>query len=91
MLFVNKSGVPQLTKNNFYDAGFDIASAEDIFIPGWGSKIVSTGIFLEILPGWVGIIKSRSGLSVKRNIEVGAGVIDSEYIVTGKQIGRAHV
>jgi dUTP pyrophosphatase len=41
--------------------------------------IVTTGIAVKIPKGYVGIIKSRSGLSAKHGIEVGAGVIDSDY------------
>lgn len=38
-----------------------------------------TGLSIAIPPGYVGIVKSRSGLSFKSSIEVGAGVIDSDY------------
>lgn len=77
--FVNISGVPQLTKKHDNDAGYDIASMVDEIIVAGTSKLISTGLYLEILPDFVGIVKSRSGLSVKNEIEVGAGVIDSNY------------
>ena len=44
-----------------------------------GRALVSTGIALVIPRGCVGKIGSRSGLSVDRNIEVGAGWIDPDY------------
>jgi dUTP pyrophosphatase len=44
-----------------------------------GRALVGTGIALSLPPGHVGRIGSRSGLSVTRNIEVGAGWIDSDY------------
>lgn len=34
---------------------------------------------MAIPPGYVGLIKPRSGLAVKHGIETGAGVIDSDF------------
>lgn len=44
-----------------------------------GRALIGTGIALSLPPGHVGRIGSRSGLSVTKNIEVGAGWIDSDY------------
>lgn len=44
-----------------------------------GHALVSTGIALSLPPGHVGRIGSRSGLSTRHNIEVGAGWIDPDY------------
>lgn len=70
-------------------AGFDLYAAEAIEVPparcnadgcvDVGRALVSTGIELELPPGTVGRIASRSGLSVAANVEVGAGWIDSDY------------
>jgi dUTP pyrophosphatase len=69
-------------------AGFDLFAGERTVIPGShasggavdiGRALVSTGIALSLPPGHVGRIGSRSGLSVTKNIEVGAGWIDSDY------------
>jgi deoxyuridine 5'-triphosphate nucleotidohydrolase len=70
-------------------AGFDLYAAESLTIPPThcepdgsaevGRALVSTGIVLQLPPGTVGRIASRSGLSVKANLEVGAGWIDSDY------------
>lgn len=70
-------------------AGFDLYSAESLEVPPThcqadgraevGRALVSTGIVIELPPGTVGRVGSRSGLSVKANIEVGAGWIDSDY------------
>ena len=79
LYFLNKSNVKQLYKKNLEDAGYDIASSETVTIYHNSMKVVSTKLFIEIPKGYVGIIKSRSGLAVKNNIEVGAGVIDSLY------------
>lgn len=77
--YVNKSNVKQLYKKNSEDAGYDISSAETVIIYHNTMKVISTKLFVEIPKGYVGIIKSRSGLAVKNNIEVGAGVIDSTF------------
>lgn len=70
-------------------AGLDLYSAEEITIPATelkqdglvevGRAVVSTGLAMEIPVGMVGRIASRSGLSIKHNLEVGAGWIDSDY------------
>jgi dUTP pyrophosphatase len=69
----------QLTKAHQSDAGFDLESAESWIIPAGSSRLIDTGFKLAIPSGWAGIIKSRSGLSVKASLEVGAGVIDASY------------
>jgi len=70
-------------------AGFDLYAAESVEIPPTrcdpdgcaevGRALVPVGIELELPQGTVGRIASRSGLSVGRNMEVGAGWIDSDY------------
>jgi deoxyuridine 5'-triphosphate nucleotidohydrolase len=82
------------TKMTAGSAGFDLHSAEDIEIPPTrcepdgqaevGRALVSTGLVIELPLGTVGRIASRSGLSVKANIEAGAGWIDSDYRGTVK-------
>jgi dUTP pyrophosphatase len=82
------------TKMTVGSAGFDLYSAESIEIPPThcemdgqaevGRALVSTGLVVELPPGTVGRIASRSGLSVKANIEAGAGWIDSDYRGTVK-------
>ena len=72
-----------------FAAGMDLFSAVDLVVPPQTRKLVSTGIsvswetqegewdehpekyYLRIAP--------RSGLSVKSNIDIGAGVVDSDY------------
>lgn len=70
-------------------AGLDLYAAEETTIPASelkengfvevGRGVISTGLAVEIPIGMVGRIGSRSGLSVKHNLEVGAGWIDSDY------------
>jgi len=82
-------GAKAPTKMTVGSAGFDLYSAESAEIPPTrcepdgraevGRALVSTGLVVELPPGTVGRIASRSGLSVKANIEAGAGWIDSDY------------
>lgn len=60
-------------------AGYDLYSAESGVVWARGKTLVATGVSVELPPNTVAFIKSRSGLSVKKDIEVGAGVIDSDY------------
>jgi len=68
------------------DAGYDIYSPESITIPARRKCIVSTGIAIQLpecqIPDHIYCFKiiSRSGLSVRNNIEIGAGLIDKSYI-----------
>ena len=68
-----------LSKKNIYDAGLDIKAKENLVIYPGCRALISTGIHLEILPGYVGLIWARSGLAVKHGIMVGAGCIDVTY------------
>ena len=61
------------------DAGYDLYSTNDGVVPARGRKVVSTGIAIAIPPGYYGRVAPRSGLAVKRGIDVLAGVVDSGY------------
>lgn len=71
------------TYGSDYAAGLDIYSSVDLDIPSNTRKLVSTGISIA----WNGDddknyylrIAPRSGLSVKNNIDIGAGVVDYDY------------
>lgn len=65
------------------DAGYDIFTPKDFVLHGMvsnsaGMSVVDTGVHVEIPQGYVGILKSKSGLNVNCNI-TGTGVIDSGY------------
>jgi len=68
-----------LTKKNRDDAGLDIKANDYFEIPPGESKVITTGLRIKIPYGCVGLIWSRSGMSVKNQIEVGAGCIDATY------------
>ena len=62
-----------------FDAGYDLTSVEHKEIPPMGRTVVPTGISMEIPEGFYGRVAPRSGLAVKKGIDVLAGVIDSGY------------
>lgn len=66
------------TKNN-EDAGWDLYADEDIVIKPQERETIKTNISMEIPNGYVGLIWPRSGLGVKKGIDVFAGVIDPSY------------
>lgn len=74
------------------DAGFDLFTPKRVTIPAStglpgafitkvnvGSATINTGFHIEIPRGYVGLIKSKSGLMVKHGITVAGGVIDCGY------------
>lgn len=67
------------TRAHATDAGFDLYACESAWALARSSVTVPTGIAISIPEGYYGRVASRSGLSVKSNVEVGAGVIDAGY------------
>src|SRR6266498_5030887 len=59
-------------------AGYNLISPEAISIPAYSQKLIDTQLALAIPHGYYGRIATRSGLSIK-NINIGAGVINSDY------------
>ena len=60
-------------------AGYDLhADGEYTVLGNCGQTMIKTGIIIEIPKGYYARIASRSGLSNK-GLEVGAGVVDSDY------------
>ena len=65
-----------------YSAGADLYSAEDaITIAPHETRLVHTGIAVEIPEGYCGLIFARSGLASKRGLAPAnkVGVIDADY------------
>ena len=70
-------------------AGYDLYAAVDVVVPAAttsaigavdiGRCLVPLGLAIELPIGTVGRIAARSSLSVKFNVEVGAGWIDSDF------------
>lgn len=60
-------------------AGFDLHSVDTVDVTFGDKVMVSTGIEVAIPPGYVGLVKPRSGLAFRDGIDTMAGVIDSDY------------
>jgi dUTP pyrophosphatase len=60
-------------------AGYDIHSSVDLTISPNNRDCVPTGVSLEIDKQHYVRVAPRSGLSVKKSIDIGAGVVDSSY------------
>jgi dUTP pyrophosphatase len=69
----------QFQKNHDTDGGYDILASESVVIHSDGQALITTGLKVAIPKGYVGLIKSRSGLAAKHGLETGAGVIDHGY------------
>ena len=52
-----------------FDAGMDLFSRTDTLVPARGGAVFDTGVHVEIPEGYVGFIKSKSGLNLKKNIQ----------------------
>ena len=77
----DKATVP--TYGSAYAAGADLYACEegDITIAPAETRLIHTGIAMEIPEGLVGLIYARSGLASKRGLAPAnkVGVIDSDY------------
>lgn len=60
------------------DAGLDIYSPVRAIVEPNESVIIDTGVHVELPPGTVGLIKSKSGLMTKHGI-TSDGTIDEDY------------
>ena len=66
-------------KSSSSSAGWDIYSNETGEIQPWARQLISTGLSLDVCPSNCYIrVAPRSGLAC-RGIDIGAGVIDSDY------------
>lgn len=68
------------SRGSNFSAGWDLSSSEDTIIPARGKGMVGTGLKVRIPPETYGRIAPRSGLTWKNGIDVGAGVIDFDYL-----------
>jgi dUTP pyrophosphatase len=77
ILVSRKSSVP--TRGTRRSAGYDLTASEECVVPAGNRKMVKTGVKCVLPANTYGRIASRSGLSLKHGIEVGAGVVDEDY------------
>lgn len=61
------------------DAGFDLASVEDITIEPNSRHAIDTGIAVEIPMGHYGMVLGRSGNTMRKGLVGQTGIIDTGY------------
>ncbi len=63
------------------DAGLDLCAAVDLDIPPGATRLVGTGLSLELPPGTEAQVRPRSGLALKHSVTVlnAPGTIDEGY------------
>ena len=74
-----KAVVP--TYGSAFAAGADLYSVEDCVIPPAETRLIHTGLAMEIPEGYAGLIYARSGLASKRGLAPAnkVGVVDADY------------
>ena len=78
LILLNGGKMP--IKGSKYSAGYDLFSNEKCVIQPHTRQCVSTGVKLKMLDnGFYIRIAPRSGLAVKKSIDIGAGVVDNDY------------
>lgn len=60
------------------DAGYDLRTPVNVTVPAHGSAVIDTGVHMLIPAGYVGFLKSKSGLNVLHDL-TGTGTIDAGY------------
>ena len=71
-------GAKMPTKAHKTDAGFDLYTVNSFTVKPKQAFTIDTGVHMEIPKGYVGFLKSKSGLNVKYGVR-GEGVIDCGY------------
>ena len=72
------AGAKMPTRAHALDAGLDLYARESCIVEAKGSAVFDTGVHIEIPAGWVGVLKSKSGLNIKHGI-ISDGTIDAGY------------
>lgn len=80
-------GAKMPTRAHSSDAGIDLYAREAAIVEAKDSCTFDTGVHLEIPEGYVGFLKSKSGLNVRHGI-TSEGVIDAGY--TGSMVVKLY-
>lgn len=76
--FALEDGAKLPTRGHAQDAGLDLYSREAKTIPLYGYEEFDTGVHVELPPGSCGLLVSKSGLNINRNL-ISTGLIDEGY------------
>lgn len=66
------------TRAHKTDAGADLYTPIDTIVPAKGARVIDTGVHVQVPHGYVGMVKSKSGLNTQYGL-VAEGVIDEGY------------
>ena len=66
------------TRAHKQDAGLDLYTPHGAYLWPGDSTVIDTGVHVEIPEGYVGMLKSKSGLNTRYGI-CGEGVVDAGY------------
>lgn len=67
------------TRAHKTDAGLDLYTPVGFNLDPYSCKTIDTGVHVELPPGTVGLLKSKSGLWIKKGITSGEGVVNEGY------------
>ena len=78
---INKGGQPLPAYATEQSAGMDLRAAEEQVLEPGERRLIHTGLYIELPPGYEAQIRPRSGLALKHGITVlnSPGTIDSDY------------
>jgi dUTP pyrophosphatase len=71
-------GAKMPTRAYEWDAGYDLYARDEAIIYQNSGETFNTGVHIQIPQGYVGFIKSKSGMNIKHSIQ-SEGVVDSGY------------
>ena len=86
-VILDNTNIKMPTKAHDADAGFDLYAPKKFVLRERDSVVINTGVHFEIPRGYVGFLKSKSGLNVKCGVR-GEGVIDSGF--TGAVVAKLY-
>jgi dUTP pyrophosphatase len=67
------------TKGSKYSAGYDLYASQNVLISKRDRLLIPTDIGVKVPFGYYGRIAPRSGFTLKKKTDIGAGVIDADY------------
>ena len=76
------SGIQDIHRAHPTDAAFDVRSSADVCIGSGDWALISTGLYLDIPPGYEIQVRPRSGIAFKKGVTVlnSPGTIDEHYV-----------
>lgn len=67
------------SKAHASDSGFDLVASDDVIIEPGETKVIPTGIAVQLPPGYEATVRPRSGVTSRTKLRVQLGTIDNGY------------